>query len=77
MSSLNGVTGGGLFGDQMGWPDQRDIFQEVGPYGFADGSTAGLTKRDNRLTGEILPTAINWFQLKIIRDRCRMIARNN
>lgn len=58
--------------------DTRDLFAEVGPYGFMDGVPQQyLTRRDNRMAGELLPLYINWWQLKIIRDRCRQIARNN
>ena len=55
-----------------------DLFAEQGPYGFTDGGTqVYLARRDNRLTGESLPTYINWFQLKMIRDRSRLICKNN
>lgn len=58
--------------------DTRDLFAEVGPYGFMDGVPQQyLTRRDNRMAGELLPLYINWWQLKIIRDRSRQIARNN
>ena len=58
--------------------DTRDLFGEVGPYGFMDGAPQQyLTRRDNRMAGELLPTYINWWQLKIIRDRCRQVCRNN
>ena len=58
--------------------DSRDLFAEVGPYGFMDGAPQQyLTRRDNRMAGELLPLYINWWQLKIIRDRSRQIARNN
>ena len=58
--------------------DGRDLYGEMGPYGFMDGGpTASLTRRDNRMTGEILPAAITWWQLKVIRDRARQIARGN
>ena len=58
--------------------DTRDLFAEVGPYGFMDGAPQQyLTRRDNRMAGELLPLYINWWQLKIIRDRSRQIARNN
>jgi capsid protein len=77
MSSMDSISGGQLFPDSSGWADPRDYFSEIGPYGFADAAGPALARRDNRLTGEILPVAINWFQLKQIRDRCRMIARNN
>lgn len=77
MSSLNGPVGSQLFGDMSAWPDSRDFWQEMGPYGFADASGPALARRDNRLTGEILPVAISWFQLKQVRDRARLIARNN
>jgi len=65
------------------WPyfpylDTRDLFAEAGPYGFMDGVPQQyLTRRDNRMAGELLPLYINWWQLKIIRDRSRQIARNN
>jgi capsid protein len=56
----------------------NDLFAEQGPYGFNDGgSQISLARRDNRLTGESLPTYINWFQLKMIRDRSRVICKNN
>lgn len=77
MSNLNGPVGSQLFGEPYAWGDSRDFWQEMGPYGFADASGPALARRDNRLTGEILPVAINWFQLKQVRDRCRLIARNN
>lgn len=58
--------------------DTRDLFAEVGPYGFLDGVPQQyMTRRDNRMAGELLPLYINWWQLKIIRDRSRQIARNN
>lgn len=58
--------------------DTRDLFAEAGPYGFMDGVPQQyLTRRDNRMAGELLPLYINWWQLKIIRDRSRQIARNN
>lgn len=58
--------------------DSRDLFAEMSPYGFTDGgSQTYLARRDNRLTGESLPTYINWFQLKQIRDRSRLICKNN
>lgn len=57
--------------------DSRDLFAEQSPYGFADGGTQYLSRRDNRLTGESLPTYITWFQLKMIRDRSRLICKNN
>jgi hypothetical protein len=58
--------------------DTRDLFAEVGPYGFMDGAPQQyLTRRDNRMAGELLPLYINWWQLKILRDRSRQIARNN
>lgn len=58
--------------------DSRDLFAEQSPYGFLDGSSQTyLARRDNRLTGESLPTYINWFQLKQIRDRSRLICKNN
>ena len=69
-----------LFASIPGYPymDGRDLYSETGPYGFMDGGpTFALSRRDNRLTGEILPAAITWWQLKIIRDRARQIARGN
>lgn len=69
-----------LFANIPGYPylDGRDLYSEAGPYGFMDGGpVASLARRDNRLTGEILPAAITWWQLKIIRDRARQIARSN
>ena len=58
--------------------DTRDLFAEAGPYGFMDGAPSQyLARRDNRMAGELLPTYINWWQLKILRDRSRQIARNN
>ena len=58
--------------------DTRDLFAEVGPYGFLDGVPQQyMTRRDHRMAGELLPLYINWWQLKIIRDRSRQIARNN
>jgi capsid protein len=58
--------------------DSRDLFAEAGPYGFMDGVPQQyLTRRDNRMAGELLPLYINWWQLKIIRDRSRQICRNN
>lgn len=58
--------------------DTRDLFAEAGPYGFLDGVPQQyLTRRDNRMAGELLPLYINWWQLKIIRDRSRQICRNN
>ncbi len=58
--------------------DTRDLFAEAGPYGFMDGSSSQqLARLDNRMAGELLPTYINWWQLKVLRDRSRQIARNN
>ena len=68
-----------LYGDLPGYPfiDGRDLFSEVGPYGFQDvGVPYSLGRRDNRMTGEVLPAFINGWQLKIIRDRARQIARS-
>lgn len=69
-----------LYGDLPGYPfiDGRDLYSEVGPYGFQDtGAPYSIGRRDNRMTGEVLPAFINWFQLKKIRDRARQIARSN
>lgn len=70
-----------LYASLGGYPslDGRDLFPEMGAWGFADGGygTQYLARKDNRLSGEVLPVFLNWFQLKIVRDRCRQIARNN
>jgi len=69
-----------LYGGLPGFPTSGDdLFAEVGPYGFMDGGygTQYLSRRDNRLSGELLPLYINWWQLKQLRDRSRFVCRNN
>lgn len=70
-----------LYGQLPGFPQLNggDLFAEVGPYGFMDGGygTQYLSRRDNRMAGEVLPLFINWWQLKMVRDRSRFICRNN
>lgn len=70
-----------LYGTLPGFPQINGggLFAEVGPYGFMDGGygTQYLSRRDNRMAGEVLPLFINWAQLKMVRDRSRFICRNN
>lgn len=56
-----------------------DLFNSSPAYGFyGDGYPQyTLTRRDNRLAGEVLPIYINWFQLKLIRDEARRICTGN
>lgn len=80
MNIIKALESTEFFGSLPFFPsgDSRDLFAEQSPYGFTDGgNTAFLARRDNRLTGESLPTYITWFQLKTIRDRSRLICKNN
>ena len=74
MADFSGVS---LYGDSFPWPDSRELWAEAGDFGFTDSSTPALARRDNRMTGEVLPIYITWWQLKRLRDRTRLILQNN
>lgn len=76
MSSLSG-NAGQLYSNPLAWPSQNDLWSEMGPYGFNTSSGPGLARRDSRQIGESLPTYLNWYQLKQIRDRCRQLGDAN
>lgn len=57
----------------------NDLYNTAPAWGFYDayGAQSWLSRRDNRMVGEVLPIHITWMELKKQRDECRRIAATN